>query len=134
LRRFAPGDSEKTELGVKMPAKRINPMFKQALFVLSWFVAGGLTFYALLLHGENRDLAEELASLRQFQQRYQEQVSLNTRQREEFETQIQQLQSNLTGAQTQMTNLSQALQEAREMMMPVSEPPAELPTDAADPQ
>ncbi len=109
-------------------------MFKQALFVLSWFVAGGLTFYALLLHGENRDLAEELASLRQFQQRYQEQVSLNTRQREEFETQIQQLQSNLTGAQTQMTNLSQALQEAREMMMPVSEPPAELPTDAADPQ
>ena len=109
-------------------------MFKQALFVFSWFLAGGLTFYALLLHGENSDLAEELSSLRQFQQRYQEQVSLNTRQREEFETRIQQLQNNLTGAQTQMTNLSQALQEAREMMVPDTGQPTEPPTGAADPQ
>jgi chromosome segregation ATPase len=107
-------------------------MFKQALFVLSWFLAGGLTFYALLLHGENSALAAELTALRQFEQRYQEQLAVNSRQRQEFETQIQQLQTNLTGAQAQMTNLSQALQEAREMMVPITDPAIELPTDTAD--
>ena len=95
-------------------------MFRQGLFVLSWFVAGGLTFYAVMLHGEIRDLEEELTTQQGFEQRYQEQISLNARQREEFEGQIQQLQNNLSGAQVQMANLSEALQEAREMMEPAA--------------
>lgn len=109
-------------------------MFKNSLFVLSWFLAGGLTSYALLLHGDNKDLAEGLSRVRPFEQRYQEQVSLNTRQREEFETRIQQLQNNLTGTQAQMTNLSRALQEAREMMAPPSGQQAQPSVDTAEPQ
>ena len=93
-------------------------MLKHTLFVLSWFVAGGLAFYASLLNGENGELGDQLASQ---QQRYQEQLALNTRQREEFETRIQQLQNNLNGAQAQMANLSAALQEAREMMEPATQ-------------
>ena len=96
-------------------------MFRQGLFVLSWFVAGGLTFYTLMLHSEINDLGEELTSRQGVEQRYQEQVTLNAQQREEFEGQIQQLQNNLSGAQVQMANLSQALQEAREMMEPATQ-------------
>ena len=96
-------------------------MFKHALFVLSWFVAGGLAFYAMMLNGQIVDLSEELTTRQGFQQQYQEQLALNTRQREDYEARIQQLQSNLTGAQTQMANLSEALQEAREMLEPATQ-------------
>jgi|GEM_PF-3167413 len=96
-------------------------MFRQGLFLLSWFGAGGLTFYCVMLRSENRDLSEELTAQQDFQQRYQEQLTVNVRQREDFEVQIQQLQNNLSGAQIQMSNLSEALQEAREMMVPATQ-------------
>jgi len=51
-------------------------------------------------------------------QQFQQQVGISAQQRQEFETQIQQLQSSLLGAQTQLSNLSAALQEAREMIEP----------------
>ena len=78
-------------------------MFKNTLFVLSWFVAGGLAFYATMLNGKIGDLSDELSS-----------------QQEGYEARIQQLQTNLKGAQTQMTNLSAALQEARELLEPAT--------------
>jgi chromosome segregation ATPase len=96
-------------------------MPRQLLFILAWFVAGGLTFYALLLHSRNASLKGELDNLRPYQQRYAEQVAINASQREEFEARVQQLQSSLQGAQVQMSNLSQALQEAREMMEPAAD-------------
>lgn len=93
-------------------------MVKQVLFVLSWFVAGGATFYAVLLHGDIGDLDEELANSQGFEQRYREQLTVNEQQKIAFEGQIHQLQSNLNSAQAQMANLSEALQEARETMDP----------------
>ena len=109
-------------------------MFRQGLFMLSWFIAGGLTFYTIMLHGEMTDLSEQLTNQQQYQQRYQDQLALNARQRDEFEAQIQQLQANLTGAQAQMANLSEALQEAREMMVPATQPVIEQLTEESDRQ
>ncbi|MBT8147340.1 MAG: hypothetical protein KJN90_10840 [Gammaproteobacteria bacterium] len=107
-------------------------MFKQSLLVASWFVAGGLAFYAFVLNGQVSRLSEELSGQQQYRQLYQDQLALNTQQQAEFESRIQQLQNNLTGAQTQMMNLSDALQEAREMMVPATSQAISPPADDAD--
>ena len=107
-------------------------MFRHALFVASWFVAGGLAFYDFMLSGQVGKLSEELSGQQQYQDLYQDQLALNTQQREELESQIQQLQNNLTGAQSQMVNLSAALQEAREMMVPATEQAISSSADDAD--
>ena len=86
--------------------------------MLSWFVAGGLTYYVIVLHDRNVGLDQENAILRNIQVQYEQQVKVNAAQRQEFEARIQQLQSNLQGAQSQMSNLSEALQQAREMIDP----------------
>ncbi len=96
-------------------------MLNKVLFALPWFVAGGLTFVVIVLMNDNSRLGADNEALGDIRLRYQEQVRLNARQREEFEGQIQQLQSNLQSAQNQMANLSAALQEAREMMEPVAQ-------------
>ncbi len=95
-------------------------MLKQGLFILSWIVAGGLAFYTAQLHRSNIALTAELSALEEFRLRYQEQVAVNRQQREQFESRILQLQGNLRRSQVQMSNLSEALQEAREMMEPVA--------------
>jgi hypothetical protein len=94
------------------------------LFILSWFLAGGLCFYALLTGRENASLTSEVTELRSYRLRYEEQRELNARQREQFEAELQQLQNNLLGAQAQMRNLSEALQETRELIDPLASPPA----------
>ena len=104
-------------------------MFKHALFIVPWFVAGGLSFYTLLLRNENSALSAELVAQRDYRLQYEQQLTANTQQREQFETQIQQLQDNLRSSQVQMTNLSEALQEAREMMEPAS---GQRATEAVD--
>ena len=93
-------------------------MIRSIILVLSWFVTGGLAYYSFQTYGENQRLETEVSSLQTVRQQYQQQVDINAQQRQAFETQIQQLQSSLLGAQTQMSNLSAALQEAREMIDP----------------
>ena len=106
---------------------------RDGLFILSWFVAGGLAFYAWLVHTENEALQQDMTTLQDYRQRYEEQLALNTRQREEFEAQVDQLQNNLRSSQAQLSNLSEALQEAREMMEPVAEQVMEqLSTDTPE--
>lgn len=98
-------------------------MLKQgllSLFILSWAVAGGLAYYALQQQRENIAFEAMEAELLETRQRYQEQVAVNARQREEFETRVQSLEENLRSSQAQMSNLSAALQEARELMEPVA--------------
>jgi chromosome segregation ATPase len=95
-------------------------MLRFALFIIPWFVAGGLSFFSVMLHNENAALGSEVAAQRDYRQQYEQQLAINTEQRERFETRIQQLQDNLRSSQVQMTNLSEALQEAREMMEPAT--------------
>ena len=104
-------------------------MARQLLFILSWFIAGGLTFYSLALHRQNASLVDQRDTLSDFQRRYEEQLVVNQQQREEFESQISQLQNNLLGAQAQMTNLSQALQETRELIEPAEPDATDSPAD-----
>lgn len=93
-------------------------MVKNVLIFISWAVAGGLAYHAHFLSGENGVLRAELDARADYEVRYRQQLELNTSQREAFETQARQLQSNLAGAQAQMSNLSQALQETRELVVP----------------
>ena len=95
-------------------------MIKSTILVLSWFVTGGLAYFSYQIFEDNQRLTNELSGLQLVRQQYQQQVDTNAQQRQEFETQIQQLQSSLLGAQTQMRNLSESLQEAREMIDPQS--------------
>jgi chromosome segregation ATPase len=93
----------------------------RVLFTLTWFVAGGLASYAVLVRSENLRLSQDLDTLRDAQLRYEEQVAINLSQREDFESRVGQLEENLQSARLQLTNLSTALQEAREMMTPPAE-------------
>jgi hypothetical protein len=93
-------------------------LIKSIILVLSWFLTGGLAYHSFQTYGEIQRLERDASSLQVVRQQYQQQVDINTQQRQEFETQVQQLQSSLFGAQTQMTNLSAALLEAREMIDP----------------
>ena len=103
-------------------------MTKSIILVLSWFVTGGLAYYSFQTYGENQLLETELSSFLTVRQQYQQQVEINAQQRQEFETQIQQLQDSLLGAQTQLSNLSAALQEAREMIETRAAPSNNNPT------
>jgi len=98
---------------------------KPIILVVSWFITGGLLYYSIQSHDENQRLTDEVSGLQGVRQQFQQQVILNTQLQQEFESQIQQLQSNLLGAQTQMSNLSQALQDARELIEPI--PPSTTP-------
>ena len=93
-------------------------MAKTIVLILSWYLTGGLAYYSFQTYGEIQRLERDASSLQVVRQQYQQQVDINTQQRQEFETQVQQLQSSLLGTQTQMSNLSAALQEAREMIDP----------------
>ena len=95
---------------------RTSNTVKFIFLVIPAFVTGALSFYALQLHGINRQQADDLRLLESLRSQLQAQQELNVRQRQEFEGRIQQLQDNLSGAQTQMSNLSQALQQARELI------------------
>lgn len=95
-------------------------LLNRILFSLSWFIVGGLVFYLVLLRQENQALTRDLDALQTLQQRLNEQVEVNASQRTDFEARVQQLEDNLGAAQTQLSNLSAALQEARELMPPVT--------------
>lgn len=106
---------------------RLETGIRVVLLLVPAFLAGALTFYAMTLFQHNVRLVGELDDQDALRSQLQAQQQLNTRQREDFEGRIQQLQNNLQSAQTQMTNLSAALQEARELIMPSgqSSPPTQ---------
>jgi len=97
---------------------RLETGIRVVLLLIPAFLAGALTFYAMTLFQHNVRLVGELDDQEALRSQLQAQQQLNTRQREDFEGRIQQLQSNLQSAQAQMTNLSAALQEARELIIP----------------
>ncbi|MFM1896919.1 MAG: hypothetical protein RLZZ385_1993 [Pseudomonadota bacterium] len=97
---------------------------KVFLFPVPALIAGAMSFYVWQLSLDNQHLREQVTAANGLRSELQEQQALNARQREDFEGQVQQLQNSLLGAQAQMSNLSQALQEAREMIEPGASPPA----------
>jgi len=107
---------------------------KPVLFITTWFVTGGLGGYCYLLSAENTALAAQLGNFNQLQNQYQQQITLNAQQRQTFEGQIAQLQNNLLGAQSQMANLSAALQAAREMIDPPLQPESPATSPDSSPQ
>ena len=111
----------------------VAPMswLKVLLFPLPALIAGAMSFYVWQLGQENRTLRSEAAVVNQLRGQLQEQRDLNVAQREQLESQVEQLQSSLLGAQAQMSNLSAALQEAREMIDP-GLAPAPVAADPAD--
>lgn len=100
------------------------------LFPLPALIAGAMTYYVWQLGAENQRLQQELAGLASLRSELQDQQALNTRQRLEFEGQVTQLQGNLRDAQSQMSALSSALQEARELIEPGAPAPS---ADATQP-
>ena len=106
---------------------RLETGIRVVLLLVPAFLAGALTYYTMSLFQDNVRLVGELDDQEALRNQLQTQQQLNSRQREDFEGRIQQLQNNLQSAQTQMTNLSAALQEARELIMPSgqSSPPTQ---------
>ncbi len=107
---------------------------KFIVLVIPAFLAGAISFYALQQRDDNQRLVAELAANATQLQRLEELLAANEEQRVLFEAQIQQLQGNLQGTQSQLINLSSALQSTRSSITPaaesVAEPAADLPTTA----
>ena len=95
---------------------RSSNAVKFVFLLIPAFITGALSFYALQLHARYQQQADDLRVLDGLRGQLQAQQELNVRQRQEFEGRIQQLQDNLSGAQSQMSNLAQALQDARELI------------------
>jgi predicted nucleic acid-binding Zn-ribbon protein len=104
---------------------------KFAVLIIPAFLAGIMSYYALHLRGENQQLLMELNADAAQIQAMQEQLDINAQQREMFENQILVLQNNLQGTQSQLINLSAALQDARES---IREPNTAAPAPEVAPQ
>ena len=76
-------------------------------------IVGGLSLITWNLQSSNSQLQGQLESAIGFREQLNEQVEANTRLRMESEAQLEELQSQIQSAAIQLSNLSQALQEAR---------------------
>ena len=82
--------------------------------LVAGFAVGVLAAAALYQYRENDQVTRLQAELEQLRVDLAAKDTLNQQQRQDFESQIESLESNLSSAGVQILNLSSALQDARE--------------------
>ena len=81
-------------------------------------VLGGLSFATLNVYTANTELREQLQTALSYREQLNEQAGEYARQRIEWNARLAELETQLLSTATQLNNLNEALQEAREQVSP----------------